>query len=133
MLVANIVITAVLMAGVKTSKTNDMKTKEEMLDDYGCPEIPFDENVTMFYPAILSAMQEYAEFYHREQLSAGIKAKALRKKGTDVFYTLEIPIWKETQYPQVWPHHLNIEFFNVLPNTPANAELVNIIILEEKP
>tara|TARA_R110002167_G_scaffold331706_1_gene538423 strand:- start:69360 stop:69608 length:249 start_codon:yes stop_codon:yes gene_type:complete len=38
-----------------------MKTKEEILTEYGCPEIPFDENVTMFYPAILEAMEEYTQ------------------------------------------------------------------------
>jgi hypothetical protein len=37
-----------------------MKTKEEILTEFGCPEIPFNEEVTMFYPAILSAMDEYA-------------------------------------------------------------------------
>lgn len=37
------------------------KSKEEILTEFGCPQIPFDENVTMYYPAILSAMDEYAE------------------------------------------------------------------------
>ena len=37
-----------------------MKTKEEILIEFGCPDVPFDENVTMYYPAILSAMDEYA-------------------------------------------------------------------------
>jgi len=37
-----------------------MKSKEEILREFGCPEIPFNENVTMYYPAILSAMDEYA-------------------------------------------------------------------------
>lgn len=41
-------------------KAKKMKSKEEILTEYGCPEIPFDENVKMFYPAILSAMEEYA-------------------------------------------------------------------------
>ena len=36
-------------------------TKEEILIEFGCPDIPFDENVTMYYPAILSAMDKYAE------------------------------------------------------------------------
>ena len=38
----------------------DMKTAEEILIEFGCPHVPFDENVTMYYPAILSAMVEYA-------------------------------------------------------------------------
>lgn len=37
-----------------------MKTKKEILIEFGCPDVPFDENVTMYYPAILSAMEEYA-------------------------------------------------------------------------
>lgn len=37
-----------------------MKTVEEILIEFGCPNVPFDENVTMYYPAILSAMEEYA-------------------------------------------------------------------------
>lgn len=37
-----------------------MKTKEEILTEHGCPVIPFDENVKMYYPAILEAMEEYA-------------------------------------------------------------------------
>jgi hypothetical protein len=36
-------------------------TKEEILNDYGCPEIPFNEQVIMNYPAILEAMQEFAD------------------------------------------------------------------------
>lgn len=43
-----------------------MKTKEEILIEFGCPEIPFDENVKMYYPAILSAMDEYASQYREE-------------------------------------------------------------------
>jgi len=43
-----------------------MKTKEQILEDFGCSEIPFDEMVTMFYPAILSAMDEYANQYHNQ-------------------------------------------------------------------
>jgi len=39
------------------------KTAEEMahniLVDFGCPEPPFDEMVTMYHPAIISAMEEY--------------------------------------------------------------------------
>ena len=42
-------------------KERMMKTKEEILNEFGCPDIPFDENVTMYYPAILSAMEEYAQ------------------------------------------------------------------------
>jgi hypothetical protein len=37
-----------------------MKTAKEILIEFGCPDVTFDENVTMYYPAILSAMEEYA-------------------------------------------------------------------------
>jgi len=33
-----------------------MASNEEILQEFGCPEIPFNENVTMYYPAILSSM-----------------------------------------------------------------------------
>ena len=39
-----------------------MNKAVEILNKYGCPEIPFDENVTMFYPAILNAMEEYGKY-----------------------------------------------------------------------
>ena len=38
-----------------------MKTKSEILEDFGCPVPDFHENVTMYYPAIHSAMEEYAQ------------------------------------------------------------------------
>ena len=38
-----------------------MKTKSEILEDFGCPVPDFHENVTMFYPAIHFAMDEYAQ------------------------------------------------------------------------
>lgn len=38
---------------------NVKKTAAEILTEFGCPDVPFDENVTMYYPAILSAMEEY--------------------------------------------------------------------------
>lgn len=41
-----------------------MSKAEELLDEYGCPDVPFDEMVTMYYPAILEAM----EAYHQSRL-----------------------------------------------------------------
>ena len=38
-----------------------MKTKSEILEDFGCPVPDFHENVTMYYPAIHSEMDEYAQ------------------------------------------------------------------------
>jgi hypothetical protein len=38
-----------------------MKTAVETLDEYGCPEIPFNENIVMYYPSIINAMDDYAQ------------------------------------------------------------------------
>ena len=57
-----------------------------------------------------------------------IKAKALRKKGTDMWYEFGMVNYREVQTPQLWPHHLTIGFFSV-SNLPADAELVDIEIL----
>lgn len=37
-----------------------MKTAIEILDEYRCPEIPFNEMILMSYPAIINAMEEFA-------------------------------------------------------------------------
>lgn len=42
-------------------KRKEMKTREEILNEFGCGVIPFNEEVTMYYPAIISAMQEFAD------------------------------------------------------------------------
>lgn len=52
------------------------QTAEEILDEYGCPSVPFDENVTMFYPAIIDAMHQFAS-----QQSALAVAKRERQIG----------------------------------------------------
>lgn len=52
---------------MKTEKAEEI-TAEKILDDYGCPSIPFDEKVTMYYPAIINAMHEFAEQRVREEL-----------------------------------------------------------------
>ncbi len=67
-----------------------MKTKEEILSEFGCPDIPFDENVTMYYPAILSAMDEYAESKAKEAWNAAReldkpKVVGETEKGIQVF------------------------------------------------
>lgn len=38
-----------------------MKTKEEILIEYGMSKVPYDEIITMFLPALVNAMQEYAD------------------------------------------------------------------------
>ncbi|NQU54083.1 MAG: hypothetical protein HQ522_16260 [Bacteroidetes bacterium] len=60
-----------------------METKEEILTSHGCPEIPFDENVTMFYPAILEAMEEYSKGY-KEFIQ---KVKIMRMSQRQFFRT----------------------------------------------
>lgn len=37
-----------------------MKSKEEILKDYWDGKVPFDENIIIYYPALLNAMDEYA-------------------------------------------------------------------------
>ena len=44
---------------MKVPNKEELRTREQILEDFGCPVVPFDENVTMYYPAILSAMDEY--------------------------------------------------------------------------
>ena len=46
-----------------------MKTAEELLIEYGRGDVPFDENVTMCYPAIISAMEEYASQFKPQWVS----------------------------------------------------------------
>ena len=38
-----------------------MKTKAEILEEFGCPTPDYTETVTMFYPSINEAMDEYAK------------------------------------------------------------------------
>jgi len=61
-----------------------MKTKEEILKELGCSEIPFDENVTMFYPAILSAMEEYASQFQQEWIP--VEEETAREPIQDALY-----------------------------------------------
>ena len=57
---------ALLNSGEEPTQQESVKREDEnksihrILIDFGCPPIPFDENVTMYYPAIVSAMQEYS-------------------------------------------------------------------------
>ena len=61
-----------------------MKTKEDILKELGCSEIPFDENVTMFYPAILSAMDEYASQFQQEWIP--VEEETAREPIQDALY-----------------------------------------------
>jgi len=58
-----------------------MKTPEEILEEYcGKIIIPFDENITIYYPALINAMQEYAELYHNEKSNPEIDIEAIAKR-----------------------------------------------------
>ena len=50
-----------------------MKTKAEILDEFGCPTPDFTKNVTMYYPAIHSAMEEYAQQQAQEFAEWGLQ------------------------------------------------------------
>lgn len=74
-------ITYKLKAIVESEHTHSNKTPEKILEDFGCGEIPNDEMVTMYYPAIISAMKEYAE-------------QSLPSEQSDA---VEFKTWLETQ------------------------------------
>ena len=38
-----------------------MNKIEEILKEYGISDIPFDENITMYYPALLNAVTEFGK------------------------------------------------------------------------
>ena len=38
-----------------------MNKIEEILKEYGISDIPFDENITMYYPALLNAVKEFGK------------------------------------------------------------------------
>ena len=38
-----------------------MNKIEEILKEYGISDIPFDENITMYYPALLNAVREFGK------------------------------------------------------------------------
>ncbi len=64
-----------------------IKTKEEILDDLGVGEIPFSEMVTMYYPAILSAMEEYAKQvkHIRDVIQPNPLKVAIKGDGTEEY------------------------------------------------
>lgn len=71
-----------------------MKTATEILDDYGCPEIPFNENITMLYPAIINAMEEYAKNL-----------------------ALDFVVWKDSQYKNIDCFYSDEELFLLFQKT----------------
>jgi len=57
-----------------------MKTAEEILDEFGCPDISFNENITMYYPAIIEAMHQFA-------------AQAVEQRNAEIEELMDI--WQE--------------------------------------
>ena len=76
-----------------------MKTKEEILIEFGCPNVPFDENVTMYYPAILSAMEEYANAKINEAMRKSCtENKILKEKITRLKFMIDNGLgWKDME------------------------------------
>lgn len=78
---------------------------------------------------------ELAKRYHASQLESGIKAKALRKRGTDKWYCQDMSEddrWFTLKLPQLMRHEVNNStVINSLKNfgLPADAELVDIVII----
>lgn len=77
-------------------REDENKSIHRILIDFGCPPIPFDENVTMYYPAIVSAMQEYSnqQTAHLQQQLDEAKEKIEQLKHkikvvTEYIYDLE--------------------------------------------
>ncbi len=74
-----------------------MKTAQEILNEYGCPDIPFDERVTMYYPAIINAMQEYAAQPHTADVTDSNLSKLIEyfeqqlrlQRSSEIKYTTE--------------------------------------------
>lgn len=54
---------------MSNKKAEKLQTPEEILNEYGCPDTPYDENVTMFYPAIINAMKDYSNQQNTEKTS----------------------------------------------------------------
>jgi hypothetical protein len=72
-----------------------LKSAEEILDKYGCPEIPFDENITMFYPAIINAMKEYASQPTKDTTDEEIQDEAWVQSGLNGWSYNERTRWIE--------------------------------------
>ena len=72
-------------------------TAEEILNEYGCPEIPFNENISILYPAILAAMQEFAESYHAEKV-AEVTDEEIEKSGIKEPVEISINDLKKMSY-----------------------------------
>ena len=66
-------------------KQTTMASNEEILQEFGCPEVPFNENVTMYYPAILSSM----DAARKDEVEAWEKWRISHKvfwSGEEYFY-----------------------------------------------
>jgi len=85
---ANKIYTQQTLMDLRIIKSKIMKTAEEILIEFGCPDVPFDENVTMYYPAILSAMEEFANARVDEAMRWRDPKEELPEEGVVVFVKL---------------------------------------------
>lgn len=59
-----------------------MKTKVEILKQYGWDgEVPFDENIKIYFPALLNAMDEYAEQSRQAAVSGSLPCEECKYKA----------------------------------------------------
>ena len=87
---------AIILNNPKESPAEQpLKSAEEILDKYGCPEIPFDENITMFYPAIINAMKEYASQPTKDTTDEEIQDEAWVQSGLNGWSYNERTRWIE--------------------------------------
>ena len=71
------------------------------------------------------------ESYHAAQLSGAIKAKALRKRGTEMYYRDEMGLeFVVNTWPDLWHPDNDIKTLREqFKHIPADAELVDILII----
>lgn len=101
-----------------------LKTAEEILTEHGIMDngIHIHSNLNRLYPTIRKAM----EAYRNQGQPEPIMAKALRKKGTDVYYKFNglMQHWDMVHTIPIIVEEYVLRFYPV----PPDAELVNIEI-----
>ena len=84
----------------------------------------------MSAPEIYFDLEDLLESYHAAQLDSGIKAKALRKKGTERYYWY---LWGSfIEADAILPFNEDL-LKKVIGKLPPHAELVDITIIVNEP
>lgn len=102
-----------------------MKTPVELIK--GCEHdgsfIPVSEVIRLMYD------------YHAQFMTGAIKAKALRKKGTNLYYRDEMGLeFVRSSWPDCWHPDNDIkELRKQFKQLPEDAELIDTTILIDKP